>query len=104
MVMAKVHPNIQGRVFAARSLVEQLTSAFAYLVAGLLADNVFAPAMQLGGILTPFFGRLFGTGTGAGISVLYVICALCMTLVGLCGYQFHSLRNVEDLLLDQDAG
>jgi len=102
--MAKVHPNIQGRVFAARSLVEQLTSAFAYLVAGLLADNVFAPAMQPGGILTPFFGRLFGTGTGAGISVLYVICALCMTLVGLCGYQFHLLRNVEDLLLDQDAG
>ncbi len=102
--MAKVHPNVQGRVFAARSLVEQLTSAFAYLIAGPLADKIFEPAMKSGSLLTPLFGKTFGTGTGAGISVLYVICAFCMSLVGLCGYRFRSLRNVEEILPDCDAG
>jgi MFS family permease len=94
--MAKVHPNFQGRVFAARSLIEQLTSAFAYLITGLLADRIFEPAMKSGSLLTFLFAKTFGTGTGAGISVLYVICALCMSLVGLCGYRFRSLRNVEE--------
>jgi hypothetical protein len=32
------------------------------------------------------FGGLLGTGTGAGIAFLYVICAVCMLLVGLVGF------------------
>jgi hypothetical protein len=37
---------VQGRVFAARSLLLQSASAIAVLIAGLLADNVFVPALN----------------------------------------------------------
>lgn len=100
--LTKVPPNVQGRVFAARSLLLQIASAIGYLIAGPLADNVFTPALQSDGILVGIFGELFGTGTGAGISVLYVICAVWMLLVGLFGFSVRILRDVEIIVPDHD--
>lgn len=98
--LAKVPPNVQGRVFAAQSLLLQIASAVGYLIAGPLADRVFAPALQSGGVLVGILGELFGTGAGAGIALLYVICALCMLLVGFLGFFVPVLRDVEDILPD----
>ncbi|OKH20877.1 MFS transporter [Hydrococcus rivularis NIES-593] len=100
--LAKVAPNVQGRVFAARSLLEQLVSAVAYLIAGPLSDHVFKPAMMPGGSLAPILGGVFGTNAGSGISLMYVLCALSMMLVGLWGYNFHMLRDVEAIIPDSD--
>lgn len=99
---AKVAPNVQGRVFAARSLLLQLASAFSVLIAGPLADNVFVPAFAEEGSLVGILGGIFGTGTGAGIAMLYVICAVCMFLVGLAGFSVRSLRNLEKIVPDHD--
>ncbi|BAY86130.1 hypothetical protein NIES267_56360 [Calothrix parasitica NIES-267] len=96
--LTKVAPNVQGRVFAAKSLLLQLTSAFGLLIAGPLADNVFTPSLDNQGV----FGGIFGTGAGAGIAMLYVISAACMLLVGLIGFYVPSLRNVEQILPDHD--
>ncbi|MBF2066672.1 MAG: MFS transporter [Calothrix sp. C42_A2020_038] len=99
---AKVPPNVQGRVFAARLLLEQLLGAVAYLIAGPLADNVFAPKFSEGGSLVNVLGGLLGTGTSAGIALLYVICAMCMFLIGLVGFRVQSLRNLETILPDHN--
>lgn len=96
--LTKVAPHIQGRVFAARSLLLQFISAFGLLIAGPLADNIFAPALLEGGRLA----GIFGTGAGAGIALLYVICAVCMLVVGLVGFYIPELRNVEQILPDHD--
>ncbi|ARV60178.1 MFS transporter [Nostocales cyanobacterium HT-58-2] len=101
--LSKVRPNLQGRVFAMRSVITLLTSATAYLLAGPLADYVFEPAMMPGGSLAPLLGRIFGTGKGAGMALLYVISALGLLLVGLSGYAFRTLRDVEMILPDHDA-
>ncbi|MFQ4143531.1 MFS transporter [Chlorogloeopsis sp. ULAP02] len=98
--LAKVPPNVQGRVFAARSLILQLASAVGYLIAGALADRIFTPALQSGGVLVGILGGLFGTGNGAGIALLYVICAVCMLLVGLVGFSVRLLRDVENIVPD----
>ena len=100
--LEKVSPNVQGRVFAARSLLLQVASAAAVLIAGPLADNVFIPAFRQGGSFVDILGGIFGTGAGAGIAMLYVICAVCMFLVGLIGFYVPSLRNVERILPDHD--
>jgi MFS transporter, DHA3 family, macrolide efflux protein len=100
--LAKVAPNIQGRVFAARSLLLQLASAVAFLISGPLADNVFAPKFSQGGSFVNTLKGVFGTGTGAGIAMLYVICAICMFLVGLLGFSIAPLRNLEKILPDHD--
>lgn len=99
---AKVTPSVQGRVFAARSLLLQLVSAFGLLIAGPLSDNVFTPALAEGGSLTNIFGEIFGSSAGAGIALLYTICAVCMLLVGIAGFCVSSLQDVERILPDHD--
>lgn len=45
----KVAPEAQGRVFAARNLVESVATPIALGIAGPLADHVFEPGMRPGG-------------------------------------------------------
>ncbi|MEH2007061.1 MFS transporter [Nostoc sp.] len=101
--MSKVKPEVQGRVFAVRSMMLLVTSALAYLIAGPLADYVFEPAMMSGGSLAPILGWIFGTERGAGMALLYVISSLSMLLLGLGGYAFRVLRDVEIILPDHDT-
>lgn len=100
--LAKVKPAVQGRVFATRSMLMMIMSALGYLIAGPLADYVFEPAMKPQGRLAPIFGGIFGTGDGAGVALLYVISSICLLLVGLSGYAFRRLRDVETLVADRD--
>jgi DHA3 family macrolide efflux protein-like MFS transporter len=100
---SKVQPDIQGRVFAARSLVLLVTSSLGYLLSAPLADYVFEPAMQSGNWLATILGPVFGTGRGAGMAFLYVLASLCLVLVGLSGYALQNLRQVETVLPDHDV-
>lgn len=98
----KVSPEIQGRVFATRSMIVMTISSLGYLIAGPLADHVFEPAMMSGGFLAPVWGWLFGMEKGSGIALLYVVCALAMLLIGLSGYAVQRLRDVELIIPDGD--
>jgi hypothetical protein len=100
---AKVAPDVQGRVFAARRLIAQITAPAAMLIAGPLADRVFEPAMMSGGALAATLGGVFGTGPGAGMAVIFVITGLLGIFVGLGGYLFPAVRNAEDILPDHNA-
>jgi MFS family permease len=100
---SKVSPKVQGRVFAAHSLIVDLSSILAVLVAGPLADHWFEPAMQPGGSLVPFGGWLFGTTSGSGMALLYSLTSLCMVLVGIGGLMLRSIRNAETLIPDHDV-
>ncbi|AFZ29291.1 major facilitator superfamily MFS_1 [Gloeocapsa sp. PCC 7428] len=93
--MTKVEPEIQGKVFAAQSLVLQMVSAIAVLLAGPLADKVFEPAAQSQHFIARFLGTIFGTSAGSGIAFLYVLCAVCMFLVGCVGYAVPILRKLD---------
>jgi hypothetical protein len=66
---AKVAPDFQGRVFATRRLIAQISGPLALLLAGPLADYLFEPTMMAGGGLSTVFGNLVGTGTGTGMSL-----------------------------------
>jgi hypothetical protein len=92
---SKVAPDVQGRVFAARRLIAQLSGPLGLLLAGLLADAVFEPAMQ--GRVGELLGPLFGTGPGAGIGVLVVLAGLLGISAGAVGYAIPAIRRVDDL-------
>ena len=94
--MDKIPPNLQGRVFAANSLAIQSASAVAVLLAGPLADRLLEPAMMPAGPLARVLGTSFGSGPGAGIAVLYALCALAMITVGIGGFLIPSLKKIED--------
>jgi hypothetical protein len=97
---AKVAPDLQGRVFATRSLIAQISVPIAMVLAGPLADYYFEPSMMSGGVLVEVFGNLVGSGPGAGMSLMFVIAGILGMLIGFIGYAFHSIRNVEDVLPD----
>lgn len=97
---SKVSPDIQGKVFAVRRLIAQITAPVAMLIAGPLADRVFEPAMQPGGALVDVFGPLVGTGPGTGMALMFLISGGLGILVGLSGYLVPFIRNAEDILPD----
>jgi hypothetical protein len=100
---AKVPPDVQGRVFSVRRLIAQITVPLSMLMAGPLADYVFEPAMDPGGALAPLFGGMLGTGPGAGMAMMFLISGVLGVLVGVAGYLFPLVRDVEDRLPDHDA-
>jgi len=97
---SKVAPDVQGRVFAARSMIAQIGVPVSMLLAGPFADNVFGPAMMPGGSLAELFGWLVGTGPGAGISLMFAFVGALGVLIALGGYTISVIRNLEDILPD----
>jgi DHA3 family macrolide efflux protein-like MFS transporter len=100
---SKVAPDLQGRVFATRSLIAQISQPVSMLLAGPFADYLFEPAMMADGGLAPIFGSLIGTGPGAGMALMFVISGILGILVGVGGYVFPAVRNVEDIIPDYQA-
>jgi hypothetical protein len=96
----KVEPDIQGRVFAMRSMLSRSIMPVAFLSAGPLADRVFEPLMSEGGALAPLFGNLIGVGPGRGIGLLFMTSGLLIALVTLLAYSYPRMRLVEDELPD----
>jgi MFS family permease len=100
---AKVPPALQGRVFATRRLIAQISAPIAMLIAGPLADRVFEPLMASESGLSQTLGRVVGNGPGSGMGLMLVIAGALGAIVGLGGYLFPAVRNAEILLPDHDA-
>jgi len=100
---AKVPPDIQGRVFAARRMIGQISAPIAMLAAGPLADYVFEPMMQTPAGFAGFLARIVGSGPGAGMGLMFLVLGVLGALIAFAGYAFPSYRNAETLLPDFDA-
>jgi MFS transporter, DHA3 family, macrolide efflux protein len=98
----KVAPDVQGRVFSARTLIAWMTNPISPLIAGTLADYVLEPAMRAPSGLSSALGWLVQPGPGAGMGLLIFFSCLGGILAGLAGYFIHSIRNAEDILPDHD--
>lgn len=89
--------KVQGRVFAAHFLVYDLLSMPVILLAGVLSDRVFEPAMRSPSILQYLFAPIFGTTSGAGIAVLYILSTIGMLLAGILGFKMSQLYRIEEI-------
>jgi hypothetical protein len=97
----KVAPEIQGRVFAIRSMISRSMMPLAFLLAGPLADQIFEPAMRSGGWLAvTAAGEWLGTGAGRGIGVIFILSGMILLLVSLAAYLYPPLRHLERDLPD----
>ncbi|UCB61582.1 MAG: MFS transporter [Candidatus Bathyarchaeota archaeon] len=100
---SKVAPDVQGRVFATRALIAQISVPVAMLLSGPLADYYFEPALMADGSLQPVFGWLVGIGPGAGMALMFVIAGVCGVFIGFGGYTIKAVRDVEDVIPDHQA-
>jgi MFS family permease len=99
---SKVAPDVQGRVFSARTLIAWMTNPISPLIGGTLADYVLEPAMRTSGGLSSLFGWLVPVGPGAGMGLLIFFSCLGGILAGLVGYFVYPIRHAEDILPDHD--
>jgi len=100
---SKVPPDVQGRVFSARTLIAWMTNPISPLIAGTLADYVLEPAMRAPSGLSSLLGWLVPLGPGAGMGLLILFGGLGGILAGLSGYFVDPIRHAEDILLDHDV-
>lgn len=99
---SKVAPDVQGRVFSARRLIAWFTNPISPIIAGALADFVFEPAMSSNSVMATLFGPLVGTGPGAGMGLLMVVCGLLGLAVPIVAYFIPAIRHAESLLPDHE--
>ncbi len=99
----KVQPDVQGKVFAARLMMAQISVPLAMLVAGPFADRVVEPAMASGGSLARIFGGIAGTGPGSGMGLILAFCGLIGAFIVIGTYLSRQVRDVETILPDFDA-
>jgi len=100
---SKVAPDLQGRVFSARTLIAWFTNPISPLIGGALADYVLEPAARTGTGLPAAFAWLVGTGAGSGMALLIVMCGSIATLVGVIGYFTPYILHAETILPDHDT-
>jgi len=100
---AKVPPDVQGKVFAARRVIAQFSYLVGFVTAGPLADRLFEPGMQPGGTLSEMLGGWLGTGAGAGMALLVVVLGLVGVCACLGAYLLPAVRDVEVTIPDYDS-
>jgi len=104
---AKVAPEVQGRVFATRSMLSQSMMPLAFILSGILADEVFIPLLVEGGALADtFVGDWLGVGPGRGIGLMMICSGFLMMIISGIAYANPRIRNVEteipDAIPDED--
>jgi hypothetical protein len=73
------------------------------LIAGPLAENVFEPMMMTGGVIARLFGKIIGTGPGAGMSLLFITTGILIFGLTPLSFAIPAIRDAESLLPDYDA-
>ena len=98
----KVPPDKQGRVFAVRRFIAQIPIPISMGLSGWLAESVFEPAFQKPeSWITRMFSGVFGSGPGAGFSMMIALSGLLVAVVGAVGLLSKDIREIEAILPDQ---
>ncbi|MCT7989057.1 MFS transporter [Laspinema olomoucense] len=100
ILLRKVPPAIQGRVFATMQAIALSCIPLAYVVAGPLADRIFEPLMAADGLLAGSIGQILGVGPGRGIGLLFITMEIIAILVTVSIYRYPRLWFIERELPD----
>lgn len=97
----KVAPEVQGRVFATRSMISQSMMPLAFILSGVLADNVFNPLLVEGGRLADtIVGQWIGVGPSRGVGLMMITSGLILLVVSFFVYLNPRIRNIETEIPD----
>lgn len=96
LVRKNIANEKQGRVWGIIGILSQLGFIFAYSLAGFLADHVFNPLMQEGGVLASSVGQIIGTGPGRGIALLFIVAGLFVILLAIVTSRSKLIKSLEE--------
>jgi len=105
--LAKVEPDLQGRVSAVRRFISQGAMPIAYVLVGPLSDRVFEPLMAEDGGLADSVGEIIGTGFGRGYGLFFVVIGVFVIIASVVAWMYPPLRHLErdvpDAIQDSDS-
>jgi MFS transporter, DHA3 family, macrolide efflux protein len=90
-----VPPDVQGRVFSTREMIQVSSQPVGYLLGGVLADRLFEPALLGGTDFARILGALVGNGPGSGMSAMFLCTAVLGGAIGFLGLLSPSIRGLE---------
>lgn len=93
--MAKVDPDVQGRVFAVRSAVAQAAIPVSLLLVGPLADRVFVPLMNGHSSLGTWLQGILGSGNTAAYGLFFALAGLSVVAMSGVAWLIGPIRHVE---------
>ncbi|MBM7659680.1 MFS family permease [Bacillus mesophilus] len=96
----KVHPSVQGRVFALRRMIALSLAPIAYITAGPVTEKVFNPLMVEGGLLAGSVGAWIGVGDSRGIGLLFLTLGVLWAALSVGFYLHPRIRNLENEVPD----
>ena len=98
---SKVAPDVQGRVFATRSMITQSIMPLAFILSGVLADNIFNPLLvEGGGLANTVIGDFLGVGPGRGVGLMMISSGIILLIVSGFAYANPHIRNIETEIPD----
>jgi MFS family permease len=95
LIRKNVENQMQGRVWSIVSLISQLGMVIAFSTAGLLADNVFNPLLQPGGLLSSTVGCILGTDPGRGIGLMFILSGILVIGISIIVWKSKPIRKLE---------
>jgi hypothetical protein len=92
-------------------MITYLGSIMAFAVAGLLADKVFNPLLEVDGLLVKTAGLIVGIGENRGIALMFIISGLMISIIALLIWQNEKIKRLEyvesqdsDIILSYQPG
>jgi len=95
IMRTKIPIEMQGRVFAARDTLQFFTRPLGLFLGGFLADNIFEPFMKTASPLQQFLSKLFGTGKGSGMAIMFFITGTVGCIASLIALTKSKYRKLD---------
>ncbi|MCL1587010.1 MAG: MFS transporter [Actinomycetia bacterium] len=92
---AKVEPDVQGRVFAARMMIVLFALPVSYILIGPLMDHVFIPLLTADTGIGTRLQLWFGTGEAAAFRAFLASAGILAMLGAGAGWLLPGLRHLE---------
>jgi hypothetical protein len=88
-------------------MISQSMMPVAFLLSGLLADNIFLPLLVEGGALADtFVGRWIGVGPGRGIGLMLISSGVIVLVISGIAFANRHIRHIEteipDIVIETD--
>ena len=95
LMRERVPVEMQGRVFSAKSTLQNFTIPITLLLGGLLADTVFEPLMLADSPMQRILSGLAGTGKGSGIGLMFLAVGIAGMLISFTRLRKPAYREMD---------
>ena len=95
IIYQSLSKDMQGRVFAVRNAVQYASIPMGILIGGFLADYVFEPFMQTRHPLALLPQGIVGSGSGSGMSVMFLCTGILGFITSVLWYRNPELKKLK---------